>query len=77
MTPSEMAKIAHSRRTPEERSALARKAQEAAALKYGPDRMKAVRSGKKLKACPCDDDGCEGCAIGDERRLQMSEIMDR
>lgn len=47
---SEMAKQAHAKRTANERVALAKKAQKAAVRKYGKDRMKAVRAGKKLKA---------------------------
>lgn len=49
LTASEMAQRAHKNRTPEERTALAKRAQRAAAKKFGPDRMKKVRAGKKLK----------------------------
>lgn len=77
MTPSDMAKIAHNNRTPKERKELAQKAQEAARKKYGDDRMKLVRAGKQLKACPCDDAYCKGYDIGQEKKEMDSQFMDR
>ena len=49
MTASEMAQKANANMTPEQKQARAKKGARAHKKKYGPDAMKRVRAGKKLK----------------------------